>query len=285
MPELPEVQALARQLDERARGLVVARIDVLAVNALKTHQPPPAALVGRPVDCVVRRGKFLDLSIGGLHLVIHLARAGWLRWTDQLPTPSPKPGRGPLALRVNLGGPGFDLTEAGTRKGLAVYVVTAVEQVPGVAALGRDPLEPGFDRAELAAVLAGQSGHLKSVLCDQQRLAGIGNAYSDEILHAARLSPFKPAGRLSAVELERLYQAVGSVLSQAVSAAAAVDLTQLKEAKRAGMRVHGRAGEPCPTCGDRIRTVSFVDSSLQYCPSCQTGGAQLADRRLSRLIR
>ncbi|MHB2021894.1 MAG: Fpg/Nei family DNA glycosylase [Mycobacteriales bacterium] len=285
MPELPEVQALARQLDERARGLVVARIDVLAVNALKTHQPPPAALVGRPVDCVVRRGKFLDLSIGGLHLVIHLARAGWLRWTDQLPTPSPKPGRGPLALRVNLGGPGFDLTEAGTRKGLAVYVVTAVEQVPGLAALGRDPLEPGFDRAELAAILAGQSGHLKSVLRDQQRLAGIGNAYSDEILHAARLSPFKPAGRLSAVELERLYQAVGSVLSQAVSAAAAVDLTQLKEAKRAGMRVHGRAGEPCPTCGDRIRTVSFVDSSLQYCPSCQTGGAQLADRRLSRLIR
>lgn len=285
MPELPEVQALARQLDERARGLVVARIDVLAVNALKTHQPPPAALVGRPVDCVVRRGKFLDLSIGGLHLVIHLARAGWLRWTDQLPTPSPKPGRGPLALRVNLGGPGFDLTEASTRKGLAVYVVTAVEQVPGVAALGRDPLEPGFDRAELAAILAGQSGHLKSVLRDQQRLAGIGNAYSDEILHAARLSPFKPAGRLSAVELERLYQAVGSVLSQAVSAAAAVDLTQLKEAKRAGMRVHGRAGEPCPTCGDRIRTVSFVDSSLQYCPSCQTGGAQLADRRLSRLIR
>lgn len=285
MPELPEVEALARLLRERASGRTVTRIDIAAVNALKTYAPSPSALVGQQVGNVVRRGKFLALAVGHLHMVVHLARAGWLRWSEQLPSPPPRPGRGPLAVRVHLGGPGFDLTEAGTHKGLAVYIVAEASEVPGVAALGVDPLDPGFGREAFAAALRDHSGQLKGMLRDQRRFAGIGNAYSDEILHAAKLSPFKLASSLSAAERERLYEALVEVLGEAVEQAKELAANQLKDHKRSSMRVHGRTGLACPACGDLVREVSFADSSLQYCPSCQTGGAVLADRRLSRLIR
>jgi len=295
VPELPEVEALAAFLRSKAVGAVVASVEVAAISVLKTYDPPPTALSGLAVTAVDRRGKFLDLDVDGVHLCIHLARAGWLRWSDALPGAPARPGKGPLALRVRLDGvegaapggplPGFDLTEAGTRKGLAVYVVRDPLQVPGIAALGPDPLAEGFDRAALVALLEGQRVQIKGLLRDQKVLAGVGNAYSDDVLHAAHLSPFAIAGRLDDEQVERLYTALQEVLRRAVDAAAGKPAKELKDAKRAGMRVHGRAGQPCPVCGDTVREVSFADSALQYCPTCQTGGKPLADRRLSRLLK
>ncbi|MFR9729132.1 Fpg/Nei family DNA glycosylase [Saccharopolyspora sp. MS10] len=283
MPELPEVEALARHLREHAAGREVARVDVASLSVLKTTDPLHTALHGRAVTGAGRFGKHLDLDCDGLHLVVHLARAGWLRWSDALPSAPPKPGRGPIALRVHLGGPGFDLTEAGTQKRLAAWVVRDPAEVPGVAKLGPDALEisePGF-----AEVLAGRTERIKTVLTDQSRLAGVGNAYSDEVLHRARLSPFATAGRLDEPAVRRLHAALREVLEDAVRRSEHQDAARLKAEKRSGLRVHGRTGLPCPVCGDLVREVSFADRSLQYCPTCQTGGRPLADRRMSRLLK
>jgi formamidopyrimidine-DNA glycosylase len=286
MPELPEVQALADFLAERSAGHAVARVDVVAFQALKTFDPPPTALHGRAVTAVTRHGKFLDMNADGLHLVLHLARAGWVRRQDHLPTAPAKPGRGPLALRVLLDdGSGWQVTEQGTAKRLAAYVVEDPALLPGIARLGTDPLAESFTRDELAGLVSGRNVRLKGLLTDQTLLAGVGNAYSDEILHTARLSPFMLAARLGDEELDRLHEALRSVLFGAVERARGLAAGDLKAEKKAGLRVHGRTGEPCPVCGDTVRQVVFSDSSLQYCPSCQTHGRVLADRRLSRLLR
>jgi formamidopyrimidine-DNA glycosylase len=286
VPELPEVEALIGFLAERAVGRTVARVDVAAISVLKTYDPPVTALAGLEITGTVRWGKFLDLDISGLHLVIHLARGGWLRWREALAPAPPRPGKGPLALRVHLDdGSGFDLTEAGTQKRLAVYVVRTPYDVPGIARLGPDPLAPGFDVAALAAILHGSRHQLKGVLRDQSVLAGVGNAYSDEVLHAARMSPYRLAGTLSDEEVATLHGALLHVLGDAVERSRGLGAGQLKSDKKTAMRVHGRAGQPCPVCGDTVREVSFADSALQYCPTCQTGGKPLADRRLSRLLK
>jgi len=287
MPEMPEVESLAHFLTERCVGRAVARVELAAFSALKTYAPPLSALNGLEIEGVARHGKFLDLSAQGLHLVFHLARAGWLRWKETLPETPVRPGKGPLALRVRLDdGSGFDLTEAGTQRKLAIYVVTDPMQIPMVATLGPDPLTPDFDRDELRAIL-GRAGRaqLKGVLKDQRTIAGIGNAYSDEILHAARLSPFKPASSLTEAELDTLYGALKDELSGAIARAAGLAAKDLKGEKKSGLRVHGRTGQTCDVCGDTIAEVSFADSSLQYCPTCQTGGKKLADRRMSRLLK
>ena len=284
---MPEVESLALFLTERCVGRVIARIDLAAFSALKTYDPPLSALHGLEIDGVTRRGKFLDISAQGLHLVFHLARAGWLRWKEVQPEAPARPGKGPLALRVRLDdGSGFDLTEAGTQRKLAVYVVADPMAIPMVATLGPDPLNDAFDQAALAGVLqrAGRS-QLKGVLKDQRIIAGIGNAYSDEILHAAKLSPFKPSSTLTESELSTLYAAIKDELSGAIKRAAGLAAKDLKGEKKSGLRVHGRKGETCDVCGDVIAEVSFADSSLQYCPTCQTGGKKLADRRLSKLLK
>jgi formamidopyrimidine-DNA glycosylase len=289
VPELPEVEALCAFLRERITGDVVAGVDVAAISVLKTVDPAVTALAGLEVTGVSRHGKFLDVDVDGLHLVMHLARAGWLRWRDGSGPPSKpaRPGKGPLALRVRLAsGASMDLTEAGTQKRLAVYVVRDPADVPGVASLGPDPLGDDFTVAALADVLAAAGrAQLKGVLRDQQRIAGIGNAYSDDVLHAARLSPFAAASGLDAQQRARLHAAIREVLTDAVTRSRGLPAGELKDSKRAGMRVHGRSGQPCPVCGDTVREVSFADSSLQYCPTCQTGGKPLADRRMSRLLR
>jgi formamidopyrimidine-DNA glycosylase len=287
MPELPEVEALATFLRERAIGQVVARVDVATISVLKTYDPPVTALAGLTITAVTRHGKFVDVDCDGLHLVTHLARAGWLRWSESLSPKPLKPGKGPLALRLHLvSGAGFDLTEAGTRKRLAVYVVRDVDEIPGIARLGVDPLSDEFTTDRLRALLdaAGRS-HVKGVLRDQSVIAGIGNAYSDEVLHVARFSPFHPSSTFTDAEVSVLHEAIVETLRDAVERSQGLAASDLKDSKRAGMRVHGRAGEPCPVCGDIVREVSFADSSLQYCPTCQTGGKPLADRRLSRLLK
>lgn len=284
MPELPEVEALAAYLRERAVGHRVERVEVAAISALKTYDPPVTALAGRPLTGVGRHGKFLDLHIEDLHLVVHLARAGWLHYRESLGGAPLRPGKGPIALRLRLDdGSGFDLTEAGTQKKLAAYLVTDPVHVPGVAKLGPDAL--AADPTLFAERIRSRRGQLKGVLTDQEVLAGVGNAYSDEILHAARLSPFAISNRLADEQLTRLYEAAQEILRGAVERSVGQRAATLKAEKRSGLRVHARTGLPCPVCGSTVREVSFADSSLQYCPTCQTGGKPLADRRLSRLVK
>jgi formamidopyrimidine-DNA glycosylase len=287
MPELPEIEALADHLRRHAVGLTIGRIDVCALSVLKTFDPPINALHGLTVVGAGRWGKYLGVQAGDLHLITHLSRAGWLRWSDKLTAVPLKPGKGPIALRVHLGkpgeAPGFDLTEAGTQKRLAVRLVHDPATVPGIAALGPDALSLG--PGELAGVLSGHSGRIKTVITDQKVIAGIGNAYSDEILHVAKLSPFATAGKLSDAQLAALHDAMISVLTDAVQRSVGQQAATLKGEKRSGLRVHARTGLPCPVCGDTVREVSFADKSFQYCPTCQTGGKILADRRLSRLLK
>jgi formamidopyrimidine-DNA glycosylase len=286
VPELPEVEALAAYLRERAVGHTVQRFEVSSFSALKTYDPPASALTGTTITDAGRHGKFLDVTFDGtLHLVVHLARAGWLQYRDAFKSPAPlKPGSGPIAIRVRLDdGSGFDLTEAGTQKSLAAYLVRDPAEVPGVARLGPDAL--AVSRDEFAERIRGRNGQLKGVLTDQEVLAGIGNAYSDEILHVAKMSPFALTAKLTDDQITTLYEATRQVETDAVARSVGQRAAELKGEKRAGLRVHARTGLPCPVCGDTVREVSFADKSLQYCPTCQTGGKPLADRRLSKLIR
>jgi len=289
VPELPEVEGLARFLDGRTRGRRIERVEVLSFAALKTAHPPASDLEGRTVAGWERRGKFLAMRADPpLCLVVHFARAGWLRWRDRSPaSPAARPLRpGPVALRAALDdGSGFDLTEAGTQKRLALYLVGDPADVPGIATLGIDPFDPAFTADHLGELLRGRTDRLKSVLADQGVIAGVGNAYSDEALHAARLSPFETAGSLSPEELGRLHAGLLAVLQDAVERSAGLPAAELKDEKRAGMRVHGRTGLPCPVCGDTVREIAFASRSWQYCPTCQTGGRAYADRRLSRLLK
>lgn len=287
MPEMPEVQGLVDFLGEHAVGRTIERVGVSAISALRTFDPPVHALQGAEVTATARHGKFVDLSCGDeLHLIFHLAKAGWLRWYDALPTAPVRPGRSPIALRVALDdGSGFELTEAGTKKSLAVYVVRDPQEVPGIARLGPDPQDDAFTRDVFAALLEGRRMQIKGLLRDQSVIAGIGNAYSDEILHAARMSPYAIAGTLDDAEIDVLFEAMQSTLKDAVAAASGKPPADLKDAKRAGFRVHARRGQACPVCGDEVRSVFFADRSLEYCPTCQTGGKPLADRRLSRLLK
>ena len=283
---MPEVAALVEFLTDRVVGHVVARIDVASIAVVKTFDPPISSLAGLEVTGAGRHGKFLDLDVDGLHLIAHLSRAGWLHWRESLPPAPPKPGKGPIALRVHLDdGSGFDLTEAGTKKRLAVYVVRNPLDVAGIARLGPDALAPDFTLERFAALLAGNRSQLKGVLRDQSVIAGIGNAYSDEILHVAKMSPFRLASTLDDGEVAVLYDALRETMRTALERASGLKAADLKAEKKLGMRVHGRAGQPCPVCGDIVREVSFATSSLDYCPTCQTGGKPLADRRLSRLLK
>ena len=292
MPELPEVEALALDLGTRLDGHAIRTIHLAAFSALKTFDPPLRALEGGLVEGVTRHGKFLDISAAGLHLVMHLARAGWVRWKDEVPTLPPKPsGRNPLAARVVLDDmSGLDVTEAGTKKSLAIYVVRDPQDVPGIASLGPDPLTDDFTLESLRAILKAEGRkQIKGVLRHQGTIAGIGNAYSDEILHAARMSPFKPAATLvegdDDTELVVLYDAIRVTLGDAVERSRGLHASELKSEKKSNLAVHGRTGQACPVCGDTVREVSFADSSLQYCATCQTGGKPLADRRMSKLLK
>ena len=286
MPELPEVNGLIEFLRAEAVGSVVVGVELASFSVLKTFDPPVTALPGLTITDVTRHGKFIDIDVDGIHIIVHLAKAGWLRWSDKLPETKLKLGASNIAARVRLDrgdGPtvGFDVTEAGTRKGLAMYVVRSPSDVPGIAALGTDPLAPGF---ELRPLL-NRKMQVKRLLRDQKIVAGVGNAYSDEILHAAKLSPFAIAESLGEDEIGRLETALHHVLAEAVDEARGKPAADLKDDKRTRMRVHGRTGEACPVCGDTVREVSYATSSLQYCATCQTGGKPLKDRTTSKFLK
>ncbi|MFF1254525.1 Fpg/Nei family DNA glycosylase [Pseudarthrobacter sp. NPDC058329] len=289
MPELPEVAGLAEFLDEHLRGTSLTKIQIVSFAVLKTADPPFNALEGRTVTGVRRFGKFVSIDTGGISLVFHLARAGWVRFTDSPTDAQLRMGKGHIAARFAFTGSdgprGIDLTEAGTKKSLAVYVVRDPQDVAGIATLGPDPFTEAFDADMLAEILAGSSQQIKGLLRSQSVIAGIGNAYSDEILHAARISPFATAKSLDRESVQVLYDSIHSVLGTALAEARGKPPKDLKDVKRSHMRVHARTGEPCPVCGDTVREVSFADTALQYCPTCQTKGKILADRRTSKFLK
>ena len=294
MPELPEVAGLSAFLGDRLRGAVLTKIQVVSFAVLKTADPPYTALEGRTISGVQRRGKFIILAADGIFLAFHLAKAGWLRYTESPSNAVLARGKGYIAARLEFIRPetgggeihlGIDLTEAGTKKSLALYVVRDPEQIPGIATLGPDPLDASFSLDMFAEILASSTQQIKGLLRNQGVIAGIGNAYSDEILHAARISPFAIAKSLDPGAVRVLYDSVHSVLGAAVTEAVGKPPNELKDAKRSTMRVHGRTGQECPVCGDTVREVSFADRALQYCPTCQTGGKILADRRTSRFLK
>ncbi|MFN2581772.1 MAG: Fpg/Nei family DNA glycosylase [Candidatus Dormibacteria bacterium] len=285
MPELPEVTALAGALAEHLTAATVESLSMRSVAALKTFDPPLDALRGRVVTGCTRHGKFLDLQLDPLHLVVHLARAGWLRLVERETTARPSL-RGPLVMVVGFrDGRSLQITEQGTEHRLAIYVVRHPNDVPGIARLGPDALDGSLTPEALGGLLRSRPGNVKAALADQSLIAGIGNAYSDEILHATRMSPFRSNAALTDDEIAALHDAMSAVLRDATAAARDGAPTRLKQEKRLRMRVHGRTGQACPICGDVVRQVALASRSFQYCATCQTGGKIYADRRMSKLLR
>lgn len=281
MPESPEVQELANFLDAHATGRAIATVDVLLPKALKTSSPPIGALVGARVTAVARIAKMLDIAVettsdGILHAIVHFGHDGWVLWHDTAPADLKRAGEATLMARVRLeGGPGFDLTDAGQWKALTIHVVRSPADVPAVAKLGPDPTAPEFTESEFSGILAGRRKQIKALLQDQTALAGIGDAYSDEILHEARISPVIHAATLSGDEVEQLYAATRTVLLDATAARRGVPPSELRATKHAALRVHRRTGVPCPRCGGTILEHTFSGAAAQYCPTCQTAGVPL----------
>ncbi|MDN6605252.1 DNA-formamidopyrimidine glycosylase family protein [Brevibacterium sp.] len=281
MPELPEVDALVRFLRENVVGDFITRADVGELSILKTADPPLEAISGLEISGVSRVGKTLIVEFAGLELVCRFARAGWLVWHEVVPTGPVRMGKGPLGLRIHLAsGAGFDLSEAGTKKNASASLVTDRAEVAAVDNAGPDALS--VDADQFTAALAGSTSRIKTVLEDQALISGIGNAYSDEILHTAKISPFASA---KGVDAPALLETVHEVLAQARDMLIDLPPAKIKAAKKRGLRVHGRTGKSCPVCGSTIAEVSYAETSLQYCPGCQTGGKKLSDRRMDRLLK
>jgi len=276
MPESPEVQALADELDERLRGHEITAVDVVEFRTVKTRTEPPSALVGERVESVARHGKLLDFSFATAHLVVSLGRHGWARYAADGPMDASDDGRPPALAIVEFDdGTVLEFTDAGEWVSLGMWVVDDPIAVPAVAKLGPDPADPLFTRADFDAAVAGRRKQVKAVLQEQESLAGIGNAYSDEILHTAKLSPVSHAAALDETELDGLYASTVGVVSAAIGDRRGVPIDRLKAEKVASMRVHGRAGEACPVCGDTVRDFTFASTTAQYCPTCQTRGEAL----------
>lgn len=276
MPESPEVQVLAEFLGERAAGRVLTEADVLEFRAVKTRTAPPSSLIGRAVTGAARHGKHVSLAFGeDRSLVVSLGRHGWMRWRDagdEQPPPADAP---PALAQLVLDGDALEVTDAGTWVSLGLFVVDDPIAVPAIAKLGPDPADPSFSAGDFDAILGGRRKQVKAILQEQESLAGIGNAYSDEILHVARVSPVVHAALLSDDDRARLYQATIDTVRGAIAARRGIPIHALKAAKVDAMRVHGRAGESCPVCGDTVRDFAFASTTAQYCPTCQTGGEHL----------
>ena len=283
MPELPDVTIYLEALEERASGRVLERVEVAGPSLLRTADPPSTAVEGHRLRGLRRIGKRIAMGFDNdVWLVLHLMIAGRLHWSARAKQPD---GRRTLAAFTFDSGC-LTLTEAGSRKRASLHVVAGE---PGL-----DALDPGgidvfaASAAEFRGVLVSANHTLKRALTDPRLFSGIGNAYSDEILHRAGLSPVTLTQRLSEAETARLFAAVRSSLEEwtgRLRAEAAGKFPEKVTAFRAGMAVHGRYGEPCPACGTKVRRIRYASSETNYCPRCQTGGKLLADRALSRLLR
>jgi len=277
VPELPEVQALSERLGDRLASARFAAVEPLAFSALKTVVPPPEALVGRRVQAVARRGKFLVFDAEGLRMLVHLSQGGRI---DLMPASTGgRPRGGVVRFRFDRE-PVVLVKEFGTERKAGWWVLASSDAGP-LAKLGPEPFSEEFQEIVLNG---SDSGRIHAMLRDQRQVAGIGRGYADDILHRAKLSPYRSLASLERAERERLLDAVRNVLSEALEA----------ERRRTGglppklgdhFAVHGRYGTPCPVCGADLRRVSYQSHEVTYCPSCQTAGKILADRRLSRLVR
>ncbi|WP_426320282.1 DNA-formamidopyrimidine glycosylase family protein [Microbacterium sp. E-13] len=277
MPESPEVDALARFLADEAAGREVRAVDVLEFRTVKTRATPPSSLTGRTIAGAVRHGKHVEIRLDGPSLVVSLGRHGWMRWLEDGGEADPPPADEPPALATFelAGGTSLQVTDAGTWVSLGLFVVADPSDVPAIAKLGPDPADPGFVRADFDAAVVGRRKQIKAILQEQESLAGIGNAYSDEILHLAKVSPVRHAAALDEAEVDRLFDATVDTVRTAIAARRGIPIDRLKAAKVDAMRVHGRTGEACPVCGDTIRDLAFSGTTAQYCPTCQNGGELL----------
>jgi formamidopyrimidine-DNA glycosylase len=280
MPESPEVQALVEDLRTRLTGRAIGDVDVAEFRVTKTRTRPPSSLVGERVHGATRYGKHIDISVGdSQHLVVSFGRHGWVRSgaTGGVPaTEAAGADAPPTLIAFTLdNGDVLELTDAGEWVSLGCWVVDDPMEVPAIAGLGPDPARPGFSRADFDRAVAGRRKQVKAVLQEQESIAGIGNAYSDEILHVAKISPVVHAASLTAADLDRLFETTVGVVVAAVDARRGIPISELRTAKVAAMHMHGKAGEACPVCGDTIRDFSFASTTAQYCPTCQTDGEVL----------
>jgi len=283
MPELPDLTVYREALESRLRGHVLERIAIQSPFLLRTAVPPVQSVEGRRVVAVRRIGKRIAIGFEeDLWLVFHLMIAGRLHWFARGTRPSARATLARLEFETGL----LTLTEAGTKRRASLHVVDGEHalqlQDPG----GLEVLEATL--GEFAARLRSENHTLKRALTDPKLFSGIGNAYSDEILHAARLSPVMLTSRIEDEAVERLYTAIGATLSawtQRLRAAAAGGFPEKVTAFREGMAVHGRFREPCPVCGTPVQRIRYADNETNYCARCQTGGKLLADRALSRLLK
>ncbi len=273
MPESPEVQSLVEFLDARLTGHEITDADLIEFRALKTRARAPESLAGARVVSVSRAGKHLDIALDRAHLVVSLGRHGWARWTE----PGFEPSSGPPALVTFTidDGSRLEFTDAGGWVSLGLSIVSDPLDMTALTKLGPDPADATFTRSDFDAALRGRRKQTKAILQEQASLAGIGNAYSDEALHWAGVSPVAHAATLDDAALDRLYEATTRTVREAIVARRGIPIDALKDAKVKAMRVHGRAGEACPVCGDTVRDFRFASTTAQYCPMCQTGGAPL----------
>ncbi len=283
MPELPDVTVYVERLAERIAGARLERVELASPFVLRSVEPPLERAAGRSVAGVGRLGKRIVVSLDGeLHLVVHLMIAGRLAWRDARAKPSKARGLARFEFETGT----LTLTEAGTRRRASLHLVSGAAALAAHDRGGLDPLTA--PTAQIADALRRERHTLKRALTDQRILAGIGNSYSDEILHAARLSPFRHTTALDDPEMDALVGAVREVLTawtERLRAESAGRFPTRVTAFRDGMAVHGRFGEPCPECGAPVQRVLHADSAFNYCAGCQTDGRILADRSLSRLLK
>ena len=282
MPELPDVVVYCEALAARIAGQVLARVDVVHPFVLRTAVPPIGAAEGRRVVGVRRLGKRIAIELdGSLFVVTHLMIAGRLRW---LTGEAKLPARITLAV-LHFASGRLVLTEAGTRRRAAIHVIQGEDALASMKAPGLEIAD--VDEPAFAARLTAENHTLKRALTDPRSFSGIGNAYSDEILHRARLSPIAHTQKLRTEEIARLYRASREVLAlwtDRLRAQAASGFPEKVTAFRPEMAVHGRYGKPCPACGAPVQRIVYAENECNYCARCQTGGKVLADRALSRLL-
>jgi formamidopyrimidine-DNA glycosylase len=282
MPELPDVTVYVEALRERIIGRKLKRALVKSPFLLRSANPPLASVHGRTVHGVRRIGKQIAIGVeGGLWMVLHLKIAGRLHWQASAPKLG---GRNVLAAFEFEGG-WLWLTEAGTQRRASLYVVEGEEGLESLNPGGIEPLDA--DLSAFGSALRAANHTLKRALTDPHILSGVGNAYSDEILHRAQLSPVAMTQKLTALEMERLYTATRDLLvewTQRLRAQAAGEFPEGVTAFRPEMAVHGRYGQPCPRCGAKVQRIRYASNETNYCAQCQTGGRLLADRALSRLM-
>jgi len=283
MPELPDIVVYIWALETRVRGRVLERVRIASPFLVRTVEPPLAAVEGRRITELRRIGKRIALGLdNGVWLVLHLMIAGRLHWRK---ADAPARGRQSLAA-FDFEHGSLVLTEAGSRKRASLHVVAGADGLRELDPGGLEVMEAGPE--EFALALAARNHTLKRALTDPRIFSGIGNSYSDEILHRARLSPVALTQKLTHEEVRRLHQAVRDTLLEwtgRLRTEAAGGFPEGVTAFRDGMAVHGRYGQPCTRCGARVQRIRYADNETNYCPACQTGGRLLADRGLSRLLR